>query len=34
MCEMPIDIFLTRYLVISCLMGCSIEAITVASLIS
>ncbi len=34
MCEMPIDIFLTRYIVISCMLGCAIEGITIAAILS
>lgn len=34
MCEMPIDIFLTRFIIIGCLIGCPLEAVTIASLLS
>jgi HrpA-like RNA helicase len=34
MCEMPIDIFLTRYIVTTCMLGCAIEGITIAAILS
>jgi HrpA-like RNA helicase len=34
MCEMPIDIFLTRYILVSWLMGCPVEGVTIAALLS
>jgi HrpA-like RNA helicase len=34
MCEMPIDIFLTRFILISCLIGCPLEGLTISALLS
>ena len=34
MCEMPIDIFLTRFIIISNLLGISLEGITIAAILS
>lgn len=34
MCEMPVDIFLTRFIIMSCMIGCPMEGVTIAALLS